>query len=196
MNSMNRPLTPSLSPSEGERVAGGRVRGRFMVPMRGWKTVGTAMNVIQSLLVGLFFVCLFNCVNANDRSLLIRSLAKGALSGIKEAKQEVIRDAAAWERFRKQHSISEQSAERIPPVDFSKEMIVAATMGTKRTGGYTIEIVRVEPTEKSLKIFVKRTSPPPGALTIQALTAPFHFVAVSRSDLKPEFVQAKPAEKK
>jgi len=191
MNSMNRPLTPSLSRSEGERVAGGRVRGRFMVPMRGWKTVGTAMNVIQSLLVGLFFVCLFNCVNANDRSLLIRSLAKGALSGIKEAKQEVIRDAAAWERFRKQHSISEQSAERIPPVDFSKEMIVAATMGTKRTGGYTIEIVRVEPTEKSLKIFVKRTSPPPGALTIQALTAPFHFVAVPKSDLKPEFVEAK-----
>ena len=191
MNSMNRPLTPSLSRSEGERVAGGRLRGRFMVPMRGWKTVGTAMNVIQSLLVGLFFVCLFNCVNANDRSLLIRSLAKGALSGIKEAKQEVIRDAAAWERFRKQHSISEQSAERIPPVDFSKEMIVAATMGTKRTGGYTIEIVRVEPTEKSLKIFVKRTSPPPGALTIQALTAPFHFVAVPKSDLKPEFVEAK-----
>ena len=191
MNSMKRPLTPSLSPSEWDRVAGGRVRGRFMVPMRGWKTVGTAMNVIQSLLVGLFFVCLFNCVNANDRSLLIRSLAKGALSGIKEAKQEVIRDAAAWERFRKQHSISEQSAERIPPVDFSKEMIVAATMGTKRTGGYTIEIVRVEPTEKSLKIFVKRTSPPPGALTIQALTAPFHFVAVPKSDLKPEFVDAK-----
>jgi len=191
MNSMNRPLTTSLSRSEGERVAGGRVRGRFMVPMRGWKTVGTAMNVIQSLLIGLFFVCLFNCVNANDRSLLIRSLPKGALSGIKEAKQEVIRDAAAWERFRKQHSISEQSAERIPPVDFSKEMIVAATMGTKRTGGYTIEIVRVEPTEKSLKIFVKRTSPPPGALTIQALTAPFHFVAVPKSDLKPEFVDAK-----
>ena len=195
MNSMNRPLTPSLSPSEGERVARGRVRGRFMVPMRGWKTVGTAMNVIQSLLIGLFFVCLFNCVNANDRSLLIRSLAKGALSGIKEAKQEVIRDAAAWERFRKQHSISEQSAERIPPVDFSKEMIVAATMGTKRTGGYTIEIVRVEPAGKSLQIFVKQTSPPPGALTIQALTAPFHFVAVPKSDLKPEFVEDKPAAK-
>jgi len=30
---MNRPLTPSLSPSDGERVAGGRVRGWFMVPM-------------------------------------------------------------------------------------------------------------------------------------------------------------------
>jgi len=30
---MNRPLTPSLSPSDGERVAGGRVRGWFMVPI-------------------------------------------------------------------------------------------------------------------------------------------------------------------
>ena len=31
---MNRPLTPSLSPSEGERVPEGRVRGWFMAPMR------------------------------------------------------------------------------------------------------------------------------------------------------------------
>jgi hypothetical protein len=62
-------------------------------------------------------------------------------------------------------------------------------MGTKRTGGYTIKIVRVEPTGKSLKVFVKQSSPPPGSLSIQALTAPFHFVAVPRSDLKPEFVE-------
>ena len=31
------PLTPSLSPSEGERVSEGRVRGWFMVPMRAQK---------------------------------------------------------------------------------------------------------------------------------------------------------------
>jgi len=35
------PLTPSLSPSEGERVPEGRVRGMFIAPMSGWKTVGT-----------------------------------------------------------------------------------------------------------------------------------------------------------
>ena len=29
---MNRPLTPSLSPSEGERAAEGRVRGWFSGP--------------------------------------------------------------------------------------------------------------------------------------------------------------------
>jgi len=34
---MNRPLTPSLSPSAGERVPEGRVRGWFMVPMHAEK---------------------------------------------------------------------------------------------------------------------------------------------------------------
>src|SRR5437773_3557394 len=35
--SMNRPPHPALSPSEGERVPEGRVRGRFMVPMHAQK---------------------------------------------------------------------------------------------------------------------------------------------------------------
>src|SRR5438094_6230536 len=42
--SMNRPLTPSLSPSEGERVRGGRVRGWFMVPMHAKNERGLSMN--------------------------------------------------------------------------------------------------------------------------------------------------------
>jgi hypothetical protein len=150
------------------------------------------MKVIESLLIGLFLIVLLNCVNADDaQPLVIRSLAKGTFSGIKEARQEVIRNATAWETFWNQHSASAGSAEKIPAVDFAKETVIAVTMGIKRTGGYTIEIVRVELAGKSLKIFVKQTSPPPGSLSIQALTAPFHFAAVPKSDLKPEFVEAK-----
>src|SRR5947207_1397831 len=37
-------------------------------------------------------------------------------------------------------------------------------------------------------------SPPIGELTLQALTAPFHFVVVPKSNLKPEFVDARPTE--
>ena len=42
--SMNRPLTPSLSPSDGERVAEGRVRGRFMGRERGCVRGGRSMS--------------------------------------------------------------------------------------------------------------------------------------------------------
>ena len=41
---LNRPLTPSLSPSAGERVPEGRVRGWFMVPMHAKNERGLPMN--------------------------------------------------------------------------------------------------------------------------------------------------------
>ena len=141
--------------------------------------------------------CLFNCVAADGaQTLPIRSLKKGAFSGIREAKQEVVKSADAWEKLWKQHASAAGESDKIPAVDFSKEMVVLATMGTKRTGGYTIEIVGVEAKDKTLRISIKKSSPPPDAMTIQALTAPFHFVAVPKSSLKPEFVEASPGANK
>jgi len=155
------------------------------------------MNVIQTVGIGLSLACLLNCCAANGaQTLPIRSLKKGAFSGIREAKQEAVKSADAWEKLWKQHATAAGESEKIPAVDFSKEMVVVATMGTKRTGGYTIEIVGVEAKDKALRISVKKTSPPPDAMTIQALTAPFHFVAVPKSNLKPEFVEVKPSHKK
>jgi len=155
------------------------------------------MNIIQTIAIGLSLAVLVNCATANGARLVpIRSLAKGVFSGIRDAKQEIVRNADDWEKLWKQHAVSAGAAEKVPEVDFAKEMVVAATMGTRRTGGYSIEIVSVEAGEKTLKISVRKRSPPPGALTVQALTAPFHFVAVPRNDLKPEFVEEIAGEKK
>jgi len=154
------------------------------------------MNVIQTVAIVLSLGCLLNCLGANGaQTLPIRSLKKGAFSGIREVKEEVVKSADEWNKLWKQHATAGES-DKIPAVDFSKEMVVVATMGTKRTGGYAIEIVGVEPNDKTLKISVKKSAPPPDAITIQALTAPFHFVAVPKSNLKPEFVEVKSAEKK
>jgi hypothetical protein len=70
-------------------------------------------------------------------------------------------------------------------------MVIAVTMGTRPTGGHKVEITRVEETSGRLEVSVKQTSPPKGAMTIQMLTAPFHFVAVPRSERKVEFVELK-----
>lgn len=161
--------------------------------MLDWSKRNSYMNVIQTVGIGLSLACLINCVAANGaQTLPIRSLKKGAFSGIREARQEVVKTANAWEKLWKQHATAAGESDKIPTVDFSKEMVVLATMGTKRSGGYTIEIVSVETKDKTLKISVKKSSPPPDAMTIQALTAPFHFVAVPKSNLKPEFVEANP----
>ena len=140
---------------------------------------------------------LLGCATAaGGDPLPIRLLVKGAFSGIQEAKQMVIKDRAAWEMLWTQHNVNKASAAPLPEVDFSKEMVIVATMGTKRTGGFSLEIVRAERRGKKLRIVVQQASPPPGAMTIQALTAPFHFVAVPRRDLEAEFIGVNPPARK
>lgn len=140
-------------------------------------------------------ILLAGCATAADNPqppATIRSLAKGAFSGIREAKQAVIKDTEAWKKFWEQHTKTTRPPGALPEVNFQKEMAVVATMGTQRTGGFAIEIVGAETSGDKLRISIRRTTPPAGAMTIQALTAPFHFVSVPRSDLKPEFVDAGP----
>ena len=140
----------------------------------------------------LLAVCL--AAGALER-VSIRSLASGAFSGITEARQEVIKSQVSWDKFLAAHQANTRSGPKLPAVDFSKEMVIAVTMGRKNSGGYAIEITGVETTRDALKVFVKRTSPAPGAITIAALTAPFHCVAAPKSDLRVEFVDTPAPEK-
>ena len=143
-----------------------------------------------------FGMAMVGCLIANAAEKPLRTLSKGAFSGISEAKQEIIKDQEAWEKFWAKHNVAMKPSAQLPKVDFSKEMVIAVTLGKKTSGGYSIEIMAVEPTASALKIFIKRTSPAPGAIVITALTAPFHFVAVPKSDLKPQFADAKDDGKK
>lgn len=155
------------------------------------------MNLLSSLTACLAIVTLLGCTTATGADpLTLRSLGKGGFSGIKEARQEVIQDKAAWEKLWTEHTKTTRNATPVPEVDFAKEMVIVATMGTKHTGGYSVEIVSAEPAGKKLRVTVKQASPPPGSMAIQALTAPFHFVAAPRSDLAAEFVEGKATEKK
>jgi hypothetical protein len=151
------------------------------------------MSLIQSLLV-CCAVLLAGCVLPSAAaSVPLRNLGKGASSGIKEPTEEVIRNQAAWDKFWARHA--GQANAPAPEIDFSKDMVIAVTLGRKTSGGYSIQISKVEAVGDRLKVSVVRTAPAPGAMTTQALTAPFHMVVVPQSDLKPEFVEVKPAAK-
>ncbi len=127
--------------------------------------------------------------------ITMRTLAMGAFSGITEARQEVIKNQAAWNKFIAVHHTNTKSSPQLPAVDFAREMVIAVTLGRKNSGGYGIEITGVEAAANRLKVTVKGTAPASGAMVIAALTAPFHFVAVPQSDLKPEFEEAPRATK-
>src|SRR5437899_1704963 len=154
------------------------------------------MKTILLRVVLALAVALLLCLAANAvEKIPVRTLAKGAFSGITTPKQEVIKDQAAWEKFWNAHHAKAKSAPKLPAVDFGKEMIIAVTMGRKNSGGYSVEITGVAAAANRLRVSVKQTLPKPGAMVITALTAPFHFVAVPKSDLPAEFVETPSVEK-
>jgi hypothetical protein len=154
------------------------------------------VNVLSSTLLALAVLSSAACVSPTTADVLpMRTIAKGAFSGIQEPKQEVIQDSAAWERAKTQLTAGVKGGQNMPEVDFTKEMVILVTLGRKNTGGYSIQVTKVESIGDKLRITVARTSPPPGAMAILALTAPFEAVAVPKSGLTPEFVEGKAPEK-
>ncbi len=129
------------------------------------------------------------CLSAsNNHSLPIHTLAKGSFSAISQPEEKVIRSEAKWTAFWEKHSVNRQTARRVPEVDFAKQMVIAVTMGRERTGGYAIEITSVRESGNELLISVQRNKPAANAMKTQVLTAPFHYIAVPKSDLKPKFI--------
>jgi hypothetical protein len=56
-------------------------------------------------------------------------------------------------------------------------------MGQKPTSGYGIRIRQAAVEKGKLVVRVTERRPPPDAITAQVITAPFHVVAVKKTDL-------------
>jgi hypothetical protein len=127
--------------------------------------------------------------SGGTKSAVIREW-KGFNVGIERAAEKVIRTPAEWTAlWREAHSI-QVPPPAVPKVDFDKEMVIAVFMGQRPTGGYAITIEDVVFGDKEIRVTVREQSPPPDALTTQALTQPFHMVVVKKSALPVKFIRA------
>jgi hypothetical protein len=108
----------------------------------------------------------------------------GVRSGVREPSQIAIRSQTEWQNLWRQHTSTSTAPAPLPPVDFEKEIIAAVFLGEKPTGGYGVEISSAEVADSSLTVFVKETSPKPGAILTQAINQPFHIVRIEAAGLK------------
>ena len=115
---------------------------------------------------------------------------KGANSAQNAPQRVVVKDQKSWEKTWSGIKGSIQPKPEVPKIDFDKNMVIAVFMGRKNTGGYAVEIAKIEEKEK-LVVTVKETSPRPDAMVTMALTAPYHVVVVPKTGKAVEFVDAK-----
>lgn len=121
--------------------------------------------------------------------LQIFTISKGAQSGIKQRLLVTVKDKEGWADLWAQHTSRVVPVPMLPEVDFSREMVVAAFMGEKRTGGYDIEIISATRTAEAVSILFTERAPAPDRFVIQVLTHPYHVVRVARTDLPVTFVR-------
>ena len=104
----------------------------------------------------------------------MKTIDKGDHSNMDDAKQAAVKTVEAWKQLWQQHSPDRP----LPAVDFTKEMVVGAFMGSRPSAGYTLEIVSAIEASGTLVVRYSEASPARGTMTAQVITSPYHLVAV------------------
>src|SRR5918992_2197957 len=106
------------------------------------------------------------------------TIAKGEVSGQQEAKQVTVRTAAEWKALWDEHA----PAEKMPAVDFAKNMVVGIFLGSKPSAGHEVEITGVRSQDKDLIVEYAQKQPGRGTMAAQILTEPFHLVVLPKHE--------------
>lgn len=104
----------------------------------------------------------------------IKVLAEGQFSLVSEPFVAVARDAETYDKIR-------ALITDLPTLDemaFKTQIVIAAFMGERRTGGYSVAITR----QPDGSVSVTGISPEPDAIVSQVITSPFKIVSVPTSN--------------
>jgi len=157
----------------------------IVIASRGFCASRTTSAAIVGGLVLLLAACAVRAggdVTTVGMAVPFSTLAKGFVSGMHEPAQIVIRSQDEWVAVWGRHTRAHAQPPSAPPVDFSREMVVGIFMGQRGTGGYEIEITRVERADSQLRVYYRSKDPEPGAMVTQMLTQPYHVIKLPRDD--------------
>jgi len=91
---------------------------------------------------------------------------------------KVLRTSAEYRDELGLHSI-----ETPKPVDFARYQVLVSSIGQQPTGGYTINVEKLEELEDRVIATIIQVNPGPGCITTQAVTYPFEIILIE--SLKP-----------
>ena len=109
-----------------------------------------------------------------------QTISKAFYSGIETAECRVIQDNTEWANL---WNLSQQIypiKDPLPRVDFSKKMIIAVSMGTRRSSGYEIEVKEIIDTGLTVVVKVQNTYPAEGYGVLDIITNPYHIVEIEK----------------
>ena len=122
-------------------------------------------------------------------SLPVRLLLQEYNTGLRDSTRRVITDGVALAALWGLAYEGRGEVPSLPRIDFDREMVVVAALGTRASGGYTIQVDSARATDRAVEVFVRRLGPGPTCGTTAALTEPAVVVAIPRSDAPVRFLE-------
>jgi hypothetical protein len=109
------------------------------------------------------------------------------LSGFNQPQRLVIRDDQAWAAAWTSLWVGTSPVPSRPQIDFTKDMIVLAALGSRSTGGYSITVDSARSMESGALVFIGTLSPGARCITTQAFTQPVDIARLPRIDGTVQF---------
>jgi hypothetical protein len=107
-------------------------------------------------------------------------IEKGTQSAVKTERQLLITSKEEFAKIWEENFSAVYMPPKIPEIDFSKNMIVAAWLGEKNTGGFDIEIQSVTTENNVLVITFRHIQPGKTCMSSMALEYPFLFAVTEK----------------
>lgn len=123
-------------------------------------------------------------ININPVQLAFKELERSSRSLVVQPKNVVVRDAAAFAALWAEHG----GAMPVPPVDFTRNMVIGVFMGSRENGCYSTVIDSVVRAKGTITVARTDTEPGPGVMCTLAIVHPAHIVMVERSEAPVEFM--------
>ena len=109
---------------------------------------------------------------------------KGSYSGMEQAQNILIKSAEEWASVWKNLHKTKSPAPAKPEIDFETQYVVAAFMGMRSNGGYSIEISDIQLADDMLQVKVLHHKAGKDCLTTMAIVHPYHLVTIEKSSIK------------
>ena len=104
------------------------------------------------------------------------------VSGMDRPARLVIRDASTWQAIWTQINRGSNPVSPLPTIDFSREMVVVAALGTHSTGGHSILVDGASVVDSNgTAVAIRSVSPGPDCGVTEAFTEP---VDIARMEMR------------
>jgi hypothetical protein len=141
----------------------------------------------MNLLPELLLVGVVGLAALGAQPIPFKVLVQGGHSGVEERREVVARTPEEFKGLQ----VSPAPDGSMPKVDFATTMVVGIYLGTRPSGGHSVEITRIERDGADLVVTYRERAPGPNEMATMVLTSPFQLVTTATFSGRVRFTRAR-----